>query len=76
MCKLFYFIVLCCISCCVLSQEKTDIFSLSLGELTQINITTTQKQTIYSCPSSRYVITHQQIKNMGIQNLQTLLDIS
>ena len=65
---------MCCISCCALSQEEIDIFSLSLEELIQIDIATTQKQTIYSSPSSVYVITRQQIQNMGIQNLQTLLN--
>jgi iron complex outermembrane receptor protein len=63
-----------CCSFYAFPQDEVDIFSLSLGELTQINIATTQQQTIYSSPSSVYVITRQQIKNMGIQNLQTLLN--
>jgi iron complex outermembrane receptor protein len=67
-------ITIYCCSFYAFSQDEIDIFSLSLGELTQINIATTQKQTIYSSPSSVYVITRQQIKNMGIQNLQTLLN--
>ncbi|CAH9059816.1 Colicin I receptor [Pseudoalteromonas holothuriae] len=54
--------------------ESDDIFSLSLEELVTIEIATKNKQSIYSSPSSVYVITRQTIKQMGISNLQTLLN--
>ncbi|MEW6983778.1 TonB-dependent receptor plug domain-containing protein [Colwelliaceae bacterium 6471] len=72
--KSLAFVTMCCFSFCTFSQDETDIFALTLEELTQIEIATKHKQTIYSSPSSVYVITRQQIKNMGIQNLQTLLN--
>jgi len=70
----FFFIIICCFSFSTLSQDETGIFALSLEELTQIKIATKHKQTIYSSPSSVYVITRQQIKDMGITNLQALLN--
>lgn len=69
-----FFIIMCCFSFSTLSQDETDIFALSLEELTQIKIATKHNQTIYSSPSSVYVITRQQIKEMGITNLQALLN--
>ncbi len=63
-----------CLSFNVLANDDVDLFSLSVEELTQIEIATTHKQTIYSSPSSVYVITRQQLKNMGIHNLQTVLN--
>lgn len=72
--KKFLFLTMCCFSFCSMSQDEIDIFALSLEELTQIEIATKHKQTIYSSPSSVYVITRQQIKNMGISNLQNLLN--
>lgn len=72
--KRLVFISTCCLSFCVLPQDDIDIFTLSLEELTQIEIATKRKQTIYSSPSSVYLFTRQQIESMGIENLQALLN--
>jgi len=65
---------LCFFSVCLSANEAFDIFELSLKELTQITIATKQNQTIYSSPSSVYVVDRQQLESMGIQSLQTLLN--
>ncbi|ATC94891.1 iron complex outermembrane recepter protein [Pseudoalteromonas tunicata] len=65
---------MCCLSFCTYGEQGPDLFSLSLEELTTIEIATKNKQTIYSSPSIVYVITRDQINEMGISNLQTLLN--
>lgn len=67
-------LLICLVSFCSISSSEIDFFELSLEELFQLEIATKHKQTIYSSPSSVYVVTRQQIKAMGIDNLQTLLN--
>jgi outer membrane receptor for ferrienterochelin and colicin len=58
----------------VSAATELDIFDLSLQELTKITIASKQQQTVYNSPSSVSVISRSQIKNMGIKNLQSLLN--
>jgi len=59
---------------CIFAKDKIDLFSLDLADLAHIKIASKQEQTVYSSPSSVSVITRKQIKQMGITNLQTLLN--
>lgn len=56
------------------AEDEIDLFSLDLADLAKIKIASKQEQTVYSSPSSVSVITRAQIQNMGITNLQTLLN--
>ena len=60
--------------CFSFAEEDFDLFSLDLADLAHIKIASKQKQTVYSSPSSVSVITREQIQNMGITNLQALLN--
>lgn len=55
-------------------MDGVDIFELGLTDLAQLQIATKQKQSIYSSPSSVYVLSRQQIKLMGVKTLQELLN--
>lgn len=57
-----------------LAEDEIDLFSLCLADLAKIKIASKQEQTVYSSPSSVSVITRSQIQNMGITNLQSLLN--
>jgi outer membrane receptor for ferrienterochelin and colicin len=70
----FKLLLMLSISCSAFPQDEIDFFELSLEELIKIEIASTQKQTIYSSPSSVYVISSQQLKAMGIDDLQALLN--
>lgn len=72
--KKYISLLLSLVSYCSVAGDEIDYFELSLEELFELEIATKQKQTIYSSPSSVYVVTRQQIKAMGIDNLQTLLN--
>ena len=72
--KVICSLALFCVTTCSSAQGDVDIFEMSLEELLQIKIATKQEQTIYSSPSSVYVINRQQIEAMGVQNLQALLN--
>ena len=69
-------IILLLLSCSYFSfaEEEIDLFSLDLAELAHIKIASKQEQTVYSSPSSVSVITREQIEQMGITNLQALLN--
>jgi len=74
MLRAFFCLLGCCICFYSNSEDEIDLFELSLEDLVKVEIATKQKQTIYASPSSVYVISRQQIKSMGIQKLQTLLN--
>jgi len=74
MLRAFFCLLGCCICFYSNSEDEIDLFELSLEDLVKVEIATKQKQTIYASPSSVYVISRQQIKSMGIQNLQNLLN--
>lgn len=58
----------------VQANETYDIFEISLAELATIEIATKHKQTVYSSPSTVSIITSTQLLNMGVFDLQTLLN--
>ncbi len=55
-------------------ENAVDIFSLSLQDLQTITVASLHKDTIYTAPASVTLITRQQIKQMGITSLQSLLN--
>lgn len=55
-------------------ENEVDLFSLNLDDLAKIKIASKRAETLYSSPSSVPVISRTQIENMGITNLQTLLN--
>jgi len=57
-----------------ISVDNVDIFSLSLEDLQTITVASLHKETVYSAPSSVTLVTHDQLKRMGITNLQNLLN--
>ena len=57
-----------------MAKDDFDIFELDFSELAKIKIASKQTQTVYSSPSSVSVVTRQQLKSMGITNLQALLN--
>jgi len=69
-------ILLLLFSCPYISfaEDAIDLFSLDLADLAKIKIASKQVQTVYSSPSSVSVITRAQLQNMGITNLQSLLN--
>ena len=71
--KLLVF-VLCITTLLVQANETYDIFEMSLAELTTVEIATKHKQTVYSSPSTVSIITRTQLLNMGLVDLQTLLN--
>lgn len=72
--RLIIFLLLISFPYIAFAEKDFDLFSLDLAELAHIKIASKQEQTVYSSPSSVSVITREQIKNMGITNLQTLLN--
>jgi outer membrane receptor for ferrienterochelin and colicin len=56
------------------ASDAYDIFEMSLAELATIEIATKRKQNVYSSPSTVSIISRQQLLNMGVFDLQTLLN--
>jgi iron complex outermembrane receptor protein len=56
------------------AQDSTDLYDLTLSELASIEIAAKHELSVYSSPSAVSVISRQQLKNLGINNLQHLLN--
>ena len=57
-----------------IAEEKSALINLSLQELLTLKIASRQNDTLYSAPSSVSLITSEQIKQMGLNNLQAILN--
>lgn len=56
------------------ANDSYDIFTLSLADLATIEIAAKRKQTIYSSPSTVSTVSRSQLQQLGINDLQTLLN--
>jgi outer membrane receptor for ferrienterochelin and colicins len=58
-------------------QSNNDLFSMSLEQLTEVTITgsTLTEKTIKTVPSAVTVFTHEQIKRMGLDSLDELMNL-
>jgi iron complex outermembrane receptor protein len=74
MSRKFLTLFLCSINCQSQVVDTSDIFEMSLSELATIEIATKHKQTVYSSPSTVSIISRTQLLNMGVFDLQTLLN--
>lgn len=71
--KLSFLAALLC-STTTQAVDGIDLFELTLAELATIEIATKHTQNIYSSPSSVSTISRIQLQNLGIVDLQTLLN--
>jgi outer membrane receptor for ferrienterochelin and colicins len=74
MCRFSLVLYLCLITSHGQANDRYDIFDMSLAELATIEIASKHKQTVYSSPSTVSIISRTQLSNMGVFDLQTLLN--